>query len=209
MSFTHNPGAGLIGTQLVGMSTEALGTGLTAAASVIAGLIPAGCDEISAQATAAFGQMATSMLEANAAAQQEIMRAGAALTDIARMYGTADEAGAQALQASGAMFRPTAEAITGLGGFSEGVTAIQAQLAEAAPQAAKVVQAAVPIASGVTNASSMVMGGISPLMSMGGTGGAAAGTAAGLTSSTAPVEETAGDDTDDEQAAPDEGERLL
>ena len=49
------------------------------------------------QAVMSFAQEAATMLASNTAAQEELMRAGTALTDIAQMYGESDDAAAGAL----------------------------------------------------------------------------------------------------------------
>jgi hypothetical protein len=58
----------------------------------VTGLAPAGADEVSAQAATAFSTAAAQMLALNNAAQGELMRTGAAFTDIARRYAETDAA---------------------------------------------------------------------------------------------------------------------
>jgi PE family len=98
-SMSHDPAAAVIGAQTIEIGTRALAAGATAAASVT-GLAPAGAEEISAQATAAFAAEAAAVLAAHTAAQEEIMRAGAALIDIARMYAQVDGEAAGTLVSS-------------------------------------------------------------------------------------------------------------
>ena len=82
-SMSHDPAAGAIGLQLVDIATRGLASGATASAAVTA-LVPAGAEEVSAQA-AAFAAEGAAALALHTAAQEEIARAGVALTDIARM----------------------------------------------------------------------------------------------------------------------------
>ena len=81
-SMSHDPAAGDIGSQLVDMGSQGVSAGTNAGMSVLSGLIPAGGEEVSAQAVMAFAQEAATMLASNTAAQEELMRAGTALTDI-------------------------------------------------------------------------------------------------------------------------------
>jgi hypothetical protein len=93
---TFHPVVADIGAQVVqiGMtSLEASGRASTA----LTGLAPAGAEEVSALAVTAFHQEAASMLELQQAAQQELMRAGAAFTQIARAYADVDESAAKSL----------------------------------------------------------------------------------------------------------------
>jgi PE family len=72
---------------------QTLQAGATASTS-ITGLAPAGADDVSAQAATVFAAEAAQMLALSAAAQEELMRTGAALADIARMYAETDAAAA-------------------------------------------------------------------------------------------------------------------
>ncbi|MHA7649979.1 PE family protein [Mycobacterium sp. ML4] len=67
------------------------------AANVLTSLLPAGAEEVSAQAVAAFTNEAAQMLALNQAAQQELMRVGSAIGDIARMYSDVDVAAADSV----------------------------------------------------------------------------------------------------------------
>jgi PE family len=210
---SHNPAAGLIGTQLVEIGTRGLESGAAVVMSVT-GLIPAGAEEVSAQAAAAFAEEAAAMLAFNTAAQEELMRAGAALTDIARMYTQADDTAAGSMMAS-AMSMLSNGPLSG--GSGAGVGPGLAQAAQALPGA--VGSAAGPLMSGLAQAASSpgvqavasagtsVASGIAPMASMGQGASAGGASAAGLTSATAPVqdENEDGRGPDDEQA----GERVL
>ena len=100
-SISHDPVAGAIGLQLVDVAGRGLGSGATASMAVTA-LIPAGAEEVSAQAAAAFAAEGAAMLALNTAAQEELARTGVALTDIARMYSQIDGEAAGTLQSAGA-----------------------------------------------------------------------------------------------------------
>jgi hypothetical protein len=91
MSF--DPAVAGIGSQVVSGAMQGLQAGVTASPSLTA-LAPAGGDEVSAQATTAFTAEAIQMLELLAVAQEELVRTGSALTDIARRYSEADAAAA-------------------------------------------------------------------------------------------------------------------
>ena len=103
-SMSHDPAAAVIGAQTIEIGARALAASATAAQSVTA-LAPAGAEEVSAQAAAAFAAEAAAVLAAHTAAQDELMRAGAALIDIARMYEQVDVEAGQALS-SPAQRRP-------------------------------------------------------------------------------------------------------
>lgn len=90
---THNPGAVGIGAQVVANGARGLATGTTAAAEVTA-LVPAGADEVSAQAALAFAAEGVETLALNTFAQQEMTRAGAAYMEIAGIYTAVDGANA-------------------------------------------------------------------------------------------------------------------
>ena len=93
---SHDSSAGDIANQLVNISSGALESGASAVAS-LTGLIPAGSEEVSMQAAAAFALEGAQMLASNTAAQQELMSAGMSLMDIATNYGNVDGAGADSL----------------------------------------------------------------------------------------------------------------
>jgi hypothetical protein len=67
-------------------------------------LVPAGADVVSAQAAMAFAAQGASMLALNTAAQEELSRAGTALTNITRMLTEVDTAAGGALVADGSQF---------------------------------------------------------------------------------------------------------
>jgi hypothetical protein len=99
-SMSIDPAVAAIGAQLADIATRGLGSGTAASASLTA-LVPAGAEEVSAQAAISFAAEGASALALNAAAQQELARAGMALTDIARMYSEVDGAAAGRLAAAG------------------------------------------------------------------------------------------------------------
>ncbi len=136
-SMSHNPAAGDIGSQLVDIGSQGISAGTTAAASVLSGLIPAGGEEVSAQAVLAFAQEAATMLAANSAAQEELMRTGSALTDIARMYGESDDTAAGALAFSSTpMSRLSAASALGGGAGLASAATTPGQLGAAAQSGA-------------------------------------------------------------------------
>jgi hypothetical protein len=94
MSF--HPVVGDIGAQVVNISIDGLEAGARASVSLTE-LVPAGADELSAQAVMAFASAGAQMLALNKAAHEELMRAGAAFTHIARIYTEIDEASARIL----------------------------------------------------------------------------------------------------------------
>lgn len=90
---THNPGAIGIGAQVVANGTRGLAAGTTASAAVTA-LVPAGADEVSAQAALAFAAEGVETLAMNTFAQEELARMGAAVMEIAGVYTAVDGANA-------------------------------------------------------------------------------------------------------------------
>lgn len=198
---SHDPVAGAIGLQVVDIATRGLASGAAASGAVTA-LAPAGADEVSMQAVAAFAAEGTAMLALNTAAQEEIARTGAALTDIARMYAQVDTEAAGALDSAGGRIAsqtfvgPTgggglmrAETVPGAGG-SAPRTPLLANLVEGGPVAnpsPKVPITAPTVPSpgmatpGAVNAASTLLGaGAAPLSSLGSIAqGASAGGAAG------------------------------
>ena len=70
-SMSHDPAAAVIGAQLIAMSTAAAAQS-AAAAPAITALVPAGAEEVSIQASMAFGAAAESAIAAHVAAQQEL-----------------------------------------------------------------------------------------------------------------------------------------
>jgi hypothetical protein len=217
-SMSHDPAAAVIGAQLVEMSTAAVAAGAAAAPAVTA-LMPAGAEEISVMASAAFGAAAETAFAAHVGAQQELAKAGAALMDIARMYAQTDATAAAALEAnamqttlieaagftsstSGRLLR--SEALPGAAGTAAR-TPLMANLVEGAVAATPATAAAssttlpsvATAASTMLGAASAPLSSISQLTSMGGSmGGAAGGSAAAVpTSLTGDDEPTADDGT--------------
>ncbi|OBI22659.1 PE domain-containing protein [Mycobacterium sp. E2497] len=97
---SHDPAAGAIGLQVVALATQGLASGAAATGPVTA-LAPAGADEVSMLAVAAFAAEGTAMLALNTAAQEEIARTGTAFTDIAQMYAQVDGETAGTLHSAG------------------------------------------------------------------------------------------------------------
>ena len=91
MSF--EPGVAGIGAQVIANGAQGLATGTTAAAAVTA-MVPAGVDEVSAQAALAFASEGVETLAVNAFAQEELTRAGQAIVEISGIYTTVDGANA-------------------------------------------------------------------------------------------------------------------
>jgi hypothetical protein len=81
-----------IGAELAANATEGLAAE-AAASPAVTGLAPAGAEEVSAQAAAAFATGGAETLTQIAAAEEELTRAGTAVTKIAGMY-TAIDGGA-------------------------------------------------------------------------------------------------------------------
>ncbi|OBG58744.1 MULTISPECIES: PE domain-containing protein [unclassified Mycobacterium] len=198
-SMSHDPAAGAIGLHVVDIATRGLTSGATASAPVTA-LVPAGADEVSALAAAAFAAEGAAMLTLNTAAQEEVARTGVALTDIARMYTQVDVEAAGALDVSGARIAGQ----TFVGPTGGGLLGAEAPVAggpvpRTPPLASPV--AGVPVANpsptvpttppvtpspvaampGATNAASTLLGaGAAPLSSLGSVAqGASAGSTAG------------------------------
>ncbi|MGV0714559.1 PE family protein [Mycolicibacterium sp. XJ662] len=93
---THNPGAVGLGAQVVANGTRGLAAGTTATAAVTA-LVPAGADEVSAQAAAAFAVQGVETLAMNTFAQEELARMGTAVIESAGIYTAVDGANAATL----------------------------------------------------------------------------------------------------------------
>ena len=89
----HNPGAVGVGSQVVANGTRGLAVGTTAGAAVTA-LVPAGADEVSAQAAAVFAAEGVQTLAMNTFAQEELARMGAAVIESAGIYNAVDDANA-------------------------------------------------------------------------------------------------------------------
>jgi hypothetical protein len=90
-SMSFDPAGATIGSQVVDDAIQGLQAGVTVSTSVT-GLAPAGADEVSAQAAMAFAAAGAQMLTLNTAAQEELMRTGAAFSEIARRYAETDAA---------------------------------------------------------------------------------------------------------------------
>ncbi len=103
-SMSFHPVVADLGAQLVDIGVDCLEAGRTAS-NTVTGLTPAGADEVSALAVRAFESEASSLLALQSSAQEELIRAGAALTQIARTYSEVDEAAASP---SAFGFRPPA-----------------------------------------------------------------------------------------------------
>jgi len=86
---SHNAGAVGVGSQVTANGARGLATG-TAATAEVSALAPAGADEVSVMATAAFIAEGVQTLGINALAQEEIARAGAAVIEIAGVYQAVD-----------------------------------------------------------------------------------------------------------------------
>ena len=85
----HNAGAIGVGGQVTANGARGLAAG-TAATAQVSALAPAGAEEVSAMATAAFMAEGVQTLGINALAQEEIARAGAAVIEIAGAYQAVD-----------------------------------------------------------------------------------------------------------------------
>ncbi|GBE64019.1 putative PE family protein PE35 [Mycobacterium sp. MFM001] len=93
---TFDPAAAGIGAQVIANGTQGLAAGTTASA-VVTTMLPAGADEVSAQAAMAFASEGMETLAMNSFAQEELARAGAAYVEIAAMYTAVDAAQAATL----------------------------------------------------------------------------------------------------------------
>jgi hypothetical protein len=92
----HNPGAMGVGGQVVANAARGLAGGTTAGAAVTA-LVPAGAEEVSMMAAAAFAVEGADAIALNAFAQEELARAGAAYMEVAGIYDAVDAANASTL----------------------------------------------------------------------------------------------------------------
>lgn len=90
---SHDPIAADIGTQVSDNALHGVTAGPTALTSVT-GLVPAGADEVSAQAATAFTSEGIQLLASNASAQDQLHRAGEAVQDVARTYSQIDDGAA-------------------------------------------------------------------------------------------------------------------
>ncbi|OBI46393.1 PbsX family transcriptional regulator [Mycobacterium kyorinense] len=91
-----DPAIAAIGTQVVANGTRGVAAGTTASAAVTS-LMPAGIDEVSAQAAMAFASEGVQTLALNSFAQEELARAGAAYAEAAAIYAAVDEGAAGTL----------------------------------------------------------------------------------------------------------------
>lgn len=90
---TFHPVVADIAAHVVQIGISSLKAGERASTS-LTGLAPAGADEVSMQAVAAFEYEAAALLALNKAAQEELIRAGDALMQIAQSYIDLDESAA-------------------------------------------------------------------------------------------------------------------
>ncbi|OSC35506.1 PE family protein [Mycobacterium decipiens] len=90
---SHAPAAVDIATQVSDNALRGATAGATALTSVTE-LVPAGADEVSAQAATAFTSEGFQLLASNASAQDELHRAGEAVQDVARTYSQIDDGAA-------------------------------------------------------------------------------------------------------------------
>ncbi|UXA18235.1 PE family protein [Mycobacterium sp. SMC-4] len=86
---SHNAGAAGIGGQVAANGARGLAAG-TAATAEVSALAPAGADEVSVMAAAAFMAEGVQTLGINALAQEELARAGATVIEIAGIYQAVD-----------------------------------------------------------------------------------------------------------------------
>lgn len=94
---SHDPAVAGIGAQVVANGAQGLAAG-TAAAASLTGLAPAGAEEVSAQAAAAFTNEGAQILALNTAAQEELAKAGAAITEIAGIFTAVDQGAADTIK---------------------------------------------------------------------------------------------------------------
>lgn len=93
---SHDPAAISVGEQVLANAIRGLAAGAAASAPLTL-LAPAGAEEISAQAAAAFATEGMQMVALNASAQEELKLAVAAFRQIARAYSEVDTGAAAAL----------------------------------------------------------------------------------------------------------------
>ena len=87
----HNPAAAGLGAQVVANGVRGL------ASAAVTALVPAGSEEVSAMAAAAFAAEGVESLAQNTFAQEELSRAGAAYMEAAGIYTAVDGANAAGL----------------------------------------------------------------------------------------------------------------
>jgi thioredoxin-like negative regulator of GroEL len=97
-SMSFDPAVAGVGTGIAVSGMQTLEAAAATSPSVTA-LVPAGAEEVSAQAATAFAAEATQMLAFFNAAHTELMRTGNALVEIARIYSETDAAAAGRLRA--------------------------------------------------------------------------------------------------------------
>lgn len=95
-SMTIDPEAANIGSRIADNAAQGIQSGVTAS-TALTSLLPAGAEEVSAQAVLAFTTEAAHLLALNKAAQEELLRAGSAITAIAQKYADVDATAAGAL----------------------------------------------------------------------------------------------------------------
>lgn len=93
---SHDDAAAAIGAAVAANGAEGLAAG-AAAAPGVAALAPAGAEEVSTQAVARFATDASETLAELAAAQDEIIQAGTAVTQIVGHYNAVDDGAAGTL----------------------------------------------------------------------------------------------------------------
>jgi hypothetical protein len=101
-SMSFEPVVGDIGAQVIDNGLQGLQAGISASTSVTA-LAPAGGDDVSMRAATAFAAEAAQLLALHRAAQEELIRTGAAVTEIARRYAETDAAAAAAVISAGSL----------------------------------------------------------------------------------------------------------
>jgi hypothetical protein len=220
---SHDAAVAAIGAQLTEAGLRALAAGASSMPAVAA-LPPAGAEEVSAQAAAAFATEASAVLTAHAAAQQELLRAGAALVEISSIYEQADVTAAGTLatagnQLTGEAFAATAGGVGAALASAEAVplpalgTPLMTSLIEGvtAASASGSLPAAATAATTVLSAGTAPLSSLSSLTSMGGMGGAAGGAAGGgaaaVPTTLAGDKENKPDDTQGQQADGSQGQQ--
>lgn len=91
-----NPAIAGVGSQVIANGARGLAAGTTAGA-VVSSLVPAGADEVSAQASMAFSIEGVEATALNAFAQEELTRTGAGYVEIGGIYSAVDGANAGVL----------------------------------------------------------------------------------------------------------------
>lgn len=93
---SHDPVVAALGAQMVTSAADGLVAGAVASGPVTA-MAPAGAEEVSAQAVAAFAAEGVAVLGQIAAVEEDLTRAGSAVTQVARMYGAIDDGASDTL----------------------------------------------------------------------------------------------------------------